>query len=272
MVLIWKASTWEMNPSVDRDVIRQAYEDDPSAAAAEYGGEFRSDVEDFLTIEDLEPVIVSGRTVIEPMPHARYFAFCDPSGGKADSFTLAIAHDSGRSKPFKWRGPRGMVTCGDPARIQLELQNRARLDSGKIVLDYLREWRPPFNTETVVEQVCEILRAYGIGKVTGDRYAGGWVSDGFQKHGIFYQPSQRSKSELYLDLLPLISSCRAELLDNPKMVNQLLGLERRTTRLGRDTIDHAPGGHDDICNATAGAVTLAAQTPATIEVRPLAGL
>ena len=35
-------------------------------------------------------------------------------------------------------------------------------------------------------------------------------------------------------------------------LNQLIGLERRTARGGRDSIDHGPGGHDDVCNAVAG--------------------
>jgi hypothetical protein len=34
-------------------------------------------------------------------------------------------------------------------------------------------------------------------------------------------------------------------------------LERRTGRgTGRDNIDHPPGGHDDVCNAAAGAATM----------------
>ena len=37
------------------------------------------------------------------------------------------------------------------------------------------------------------------------------------------------------------------------MRRQFLALERRTTRGGRDSIDHPPGGHDDIANAVAGA-------------------
>jgi hypothetical protein len=39
---------------------------------------------------------------------------------------------------------------------------------------------------------------------------------------------------------------------------QLCGLERRTARGGRDSIDHAPGSHDDVANAVAGALILAA--------------
>jgi hypothetical protein len=54
-----------------------------------------------------------------------------------------------------------------------------------------------------------------------------------------------------------LNSSRAELLDHPRLVAQLCGLERRTARGGRDNIDHAPGAHDDICNAVAGGLVLA---------------
>jgi hypothetical protein len=55
-------------------------------------------------------------------------------------------------------------------------------------------------------------------------------------------------------LLPLINSGGVDLLDNDRLKTQLLGLERRTSRAGRDSIDHSPGGHDDIANAVAGAI------------------
>jgi hypothetical protein len=42
------------------------------------------------------------------------------------------------------------------------------------------------------------------------------------------------------------------LLDNRRLATQLLGLERRTARGGRDSIDHASGAHDDLANAAAG--------------------
>jgi hypothetical protein len=37
-----------MNPPLDAQVIADAYLDDPEAARAEYGGEFRSDVSSFI--------------------------------------------------------------------------------------------------------------------------------------------------------------------------------------------------------------------------------
>ena len=39
-----------------------------------------------------------------------------------------------------------------------------------------------------------------------------------------YTPSERSKSELYVELLPLINSRRVDLLDDRKSIAQLVGL------------------------------------------------
>jgi hypothetical protein len=59
-------------------------------------------------------------------------------------------------------------------------------------------------------------------------------------------------------LLPTLNSARVRLLDAPRLVGELLGLERRTARGGRDSIDHAPNAHDDVANAAAGALVGAA--------------
>ena len=69
-------------------------------------------------------------------------------------------------------------------------------------------------------------------------------------------------SSLETSILPAINSGLVDLLDNDRLVAQLVGLERRTARAGKDSIDHAPGGHDDLANAVAGAVhmTLTAHT------------
>jgi hypothetical protein len=43
-----------------------------------------------------------------------------------------------------------------------------------------------------------------------------------------------------------------ELPDSPRLIAQIVGLERKTARGGRDSIDHAPGAHDDCSNVAAG--------------------
>ena len=91
-----------------------------------------------------------------------------------------------------------------------------------------------------------------ISRIIGDKYAGIWPVEAFSRVGIHYEQSAKAKSDLYVDLLPLINSRRIELLDHDRCINQLCGLERRTARGGKGMIDHPPGAHDDLANAVAG--------------------
>ena len=219
-VLVWKGTTSEMNPGLDPALVAAAYEEDPANAAAEYGAEFRSDIDAFVAREVVEACTPAGIFEVSHASRHRYVAFVDPSGGSADSMTLAIAHKDG------------------------ELA----------VLDAVREVRPPFSPESVVMEFAALLKAYAIKSVIGDRYAGEWPRERFREHGIAYQISDRAKSDIYRDLLPLLNSAKVRLLDHPRLSAQLCALERRTARGGRDSIDHAPGAHDDIANSVAGAL------------------
>lgn len=232
-VLVWNADTQSLNPTVPEHVIERAYAEDPLAAASEYGRdgkvEFRRDVESFLDAEAIQAVTVLDRRELPPVPGTDYRAFTDPSGGSQDSFTVAVAHPE----------------SGDRA-----------------VLDAVRERRPPFSSpDAVVAEYAALLRSYGLADVAGDRYAGEWPRAAFAKHGIRYTPSEHVKSDLYRELLPAVNAGRVELLDLPALRAQLAGLERRVARGGKDSIDHAPGGRDDVANAVAGALVRALPAP-----------
>ena len=67
-----------------------------------------------------------------------------------------------------------------------------------------------------------------------------------------------SKSEIYLECLPQFSTGSVALLDVPVLRNELAQLERRTSRSGRDSVDHGPGWHDDHANACCGVLALLA--------------
>ena len=70
------------------------------------------------------------------------------------------------------------------------------------------------------------------------------------------------KSEIYLNLLPLVNARACSLLDDDRLVRQLTSLERRVSRgVNRDNIDHPPGTHDDLANAVAGALVLRRRDP-----------
>jgi hypothetical protein len=96
-VLVWRAPTRTMNPTVPQSVIDAAMEADPASAAAEYLAQFRTDVETFVTRDVVEAAIIAGRYELPRIEHVRYFAFVDPSGGSSDSMTLCIAHMQGQS-------------------------------------------------------------------------------------------------------------------------------------------------------------------------------
>src|SRR4029077_14471752 len=124
----------------------------------------------------------------------------------------------------------------------------------------VREQKPPFNPEQVISEFAAIIKLWGASTVTADHYAGDIPKTAFQRHGILYLASEQTRSELYLELLPLMSSGKVELLLNPKLKGQLCGLERRIQRSGRESVDHAPGSHDDLINSAAGSLVLAAKS------------
>ncbi|MGE0703608.1 MAG: hypothetical protein AB7P22_06675 [Vicinamibacterales bacterium] len=129
--------------------------------------------------------------------------------------------------------------------------------TGRGVLDLVLERRAPFSPEAVVDDFVATLRHYGVSTVVGDKYAGEWPRERFAKCGITYRTSDAPKSDLYRDFAPLANAGRCELLDQPVLQRQLLALERKVSRAGKDSIDHPPRGRDDVSNSVAGALVLA---------------
>jgi hypothetical protein len=217
LVLVAQGSSIEFNPSLPAGVVERALERDRASAMAEYLAQFRDDIAAFVSFE-----IVSGcvgdHIEMAPRDGFTYCGFCDPSGGSADSFTMAIAHR----------------------------------DCEHTIIDAIREMHPPFSPEAVIDEFAALLKTYRIARVVGDRYAGEFPRELFRKRGIHYVTAEKTKSDLFRDLLPMLNSGRIVMPKSDRLVSQLCGLERRTARSGRDSIDHGPGGHDDLCNSVAG--------------------
>jgi hypothetical protein len=220
-ILVVNGPTRTFNPTINPKVIEAARADDPTAAETEYDAEFRRDLEAFISREVAEACIVRGCYERPPIAGVLHEAFADPAGGSgADYFDITIAHR----------------------------------EDDYFLVDCSRETKPPFSPATVVAEYAALLKSYGCTRVTGDRYAGEWPREQFRMHGIEYVVADRPKSDLYRDLLPLLNSGHVRLLDDPRMLNQLLHLERHTGRSGKDLIDHAPRQHDDLINTVAGAI------------------
>ena len=80
----------------------------------------------------------------------------------------------------------------------------------------------------------------------------------FRANGIDLSQSAETKSDLYLTTLGKVNSGQVELLDVPKLLRQLRGLERRAMRGGREAVDHRRGAYDDVANVAAGLIATAA--------------
>ncbi|MDA8348268.1 MAG: hypothetical protein M0038_05610 [Pseudomonadota bacterium] len=237
-----QAESRDLNPTLDESEIAEAMQDDPAAAQSEYLGLFRADLAGFLDDATVDAAIIPNRRELAQVAGTNYVAFCDPSGGRADSFTLAIAHVEANPDPAREHEPE------------------------RLVLDAVRCVAPPFDPETAVAGIAETLREYGLSDVSGDKYGAEFVVSAFARHGITYSASERNRSDIYLEILPHFSRGAVELLDNPLLRTQLLLLERRPRSTGRDSVDHPRGAHDDLANAVCGALLLAAGGGATLNI------
>jgi len=182
MILVAQGTSRDFNPELPQAVVDRALERDPLANRAEYLAEFRTDVESLLTQEAVQACIVPGVKERAPELKHGYVAFVDPSGGSSDSMTLAIAHKEGETE----------------------------------ILDLIRERKPPFSPEAVIEEFASTILKYRCQKVYGDRYGGNWPSEPFMKASVHLEPSEKTKSDIYLDLLRLINSKAVRLLDHER--------------------------------------------------------
>lgn len=235
-----------MNPTLPQSVVDEALAEDLSAAKAEYLGEFRDDVAIFLPRDVIESLVVENRQELFPDRRKQYEGFVDLSGGRVDDAALAIAH----------------------------LQGKRR-----VVLDYIRRWKAPHKPRRVVGEMVEDLRRYGIDRVIGDNYSAEFAKEAFEDWGVKYERAStnpwskkptakvaKPKSQLYLELLPRLTSGEIELLDNKLLIDQLAGLERRTRSGGRDIIDHGPNQHDDVAKVLAGVADAVSHPQILIQV------
>jgi hypothetical protein len=172
-----------------------------------------------------EPVMAAvdrGVSVRRADRETEYSGFVDMSGGSSDDATVAIAH---------------------------------RDIEGRVILDRVvnQGQHPPFDPRQAVERFIPVLRDYRIATVIGDAYAGETFRADFERHHIGYEVSQRTRSQLYEALEPLLNGHQVRLLDVPVLEQQFLGLIWRGGK-----IDHPSGEHDDWANAAAGVLVAVA--------------
>jgi hypothetical protein len=223
-ILVIQGASRLFNPTLQQKMVDRAMRDDPEAAGAEWNAEFRSDIDSFLDDGQIMVAVDMGRPrELPPRPGIPYAAFVDASGGRSDAYTMCIGHRHG----------------------------------DKFIADVVTGEPPPFNPSTVTARMAGIVQAYGCRKVTGDNFAAEWVATAWRSQGLIYERADMPASALYLEALPAFMREQISLPDHHQLIRELRSLERRTSRMGRDTVSHPPGGHDDYANALAGCLRVA---------------
>ncbi|MGI8853623.1 MAG: hypothetical protein ACR2GC_10120 [Methyloceanibacter sp.] len=233
-VLVARAPTWVMNPTLPRDsaFIAEQYAKDPAWARGEYGAEWRDDIESFVSLDVVRACVQVGVRERSFQAKHIYHAFVDVAAGSgADAYAMAVAHKEG----------------------------------DRVLIDATREVKPPFSPNDVTAEFARLAKSYRVRWAYGDKYAGDWVTEAWRAHDVGFRHSEWTKSQLYGDLLPLLNATQIMLLDDERVVNQIAGLERRQKFGGRaGSIDHPERGHDDIANVVAGAAVHAWHSRRTV--------
>jgi hypothetical protein len=219
-ILVARGATRTFNQTIPQEEIDRELARDHARNSAELLAEFRGDLESYVSLEVVEQCIGS-YFEMAPAERVSYAAFVDPSSGAMDSFSMAISHVEGE----------------------------------QIIVDKLVERAPPFSPETVIQELCDVLKHYHVHRVVGDRYGGQFPAEQFLKRSIQYEASPKSKTDLYVDFLPMLNSGTVTLPRNDRLVHQLTSLERTVSKgSGKDVIDHPRNGdmHDDLANVCAG--------------------
>jgi hypothetical protein len=231
-VLVVQGASQVFNPTLAEEALASQRTADSAAAISEIDAFFRTDVSAFLDEELIETAIDHGRPLeLPPREHCRCRAFVDASGGRHDHYTVAIGHKEG----------------------------------DRYVVAVIRGARPPFDPNIVTQEFAALCREYGVGSVVGDSYSAEWVASAWRAAGIGYQPCDISKSEVYLETLPLFTRGLISMPDHKQLIRELRLLERHTHRSGRDSVDHGRNGSDDYANSLCSLIrTLVARAPMRI--------
>ncbi|MBX3305621.1 MAG: hypothetical protein KF751_06140 [Nitrospira sp.] len=229
--LIWQCSSKDLNPLLSESYLERMREDDPLGYESEVMGQFRAGLSALFDPDALDACVDTGVRERLPEKGHTYTSFVDAaSGSGADSFAIGIAHADGK----------------------------------QVLLDLVKTWPPKFNPNNVIAECAELLKMYGLYETCGDRYAPGFVTEGFHQHQILYRQSEKDRSAIYLEALPSINAGRFTLLDKPDLLRELRGLERRRGTGGRDKVDHRRGMHDDAANVAMGACVNAVQAESQV--------
>jgi len=225
-VLIWKAPSKVMNPTISDSFLRREKRRDPDAYRREYEAEFSDSISDFIPADAIDSCVVVGRRGVPPRPDFNTYVAAIDAAFVSDRFAFCVCHS----------------------------------ERGKVVFDYIDGWRgtkaEPLNMGATLNEISRVLHDYGCNLVWGDQFAAVPIREGLRDRGVLFMEypfTTGSKQKLYTTLKTLILEGATELLDHADSVRELKSLEATitpsgTVRIGAPRIS---GASDDFATVIA---------------------
>lgn len=230
--LVIRGTTKQFNPLISDEFLSQEESDDPLYFQREYLADFVDAIAAAFSADAIEDCTITGRSALPPKFGAQYFGYVDPA---------SLSQSAGAK--FNDEFVSGVAHC----------------ERGKVIIDAYKSFAPEQNgkrylPDDAISESIELFSRYGVHEVKGDHFASGYIEPKFVQAGFAFEPIKLSKSDLYVEMMPMLNDGNIELLDCEYTNSQLKRLERRRGRNGRDRIDHVDKGHDDRANMVAGLV------------------
>jgi hypothetical protein len=166
-LLVWRAPTLLMNPSIRAGRLERERRLDPVRFAREYEAEFADDLDAFLAGTWIDTAVIHSRHRLPPRTDCWYAAAVDPMGGGQDSFTLSIVH---------------LEAAGAEIRVVQDL-----------AAGWSNRRTATVDLEGVVRECAALVKLYGCAVVMGDSYAKQWVIQAFAREGVAYVSPRRKR-------------------------------------------------------------------------------
>jgi len=262
-ILYWQARTdaghvervlsggLDMRPTRDQDFLAQLEADyiaDPASFVSEGLGQFRADLETYVSLEVVEAAMKQGVTTIPYEFGYSHFVAVDAAGGTGqDSAAVCVARAVPAINPMSGKNYMFAQVC------------------------FVKEYKPKFRSSAVVEDIVAIADEYKAAKVYGDGFSGGMFASNMKDAAphLVYEVVKDAKSIFYRKFLPLLTGQRVGLPDSKmtpigqRIVEQLVSLEVT----GEGKVDAAGGAPEDVANVVAiGCVLAATKTVSQAEV------
>lgn len=224
--VVFKAPSWVWNTILPKEEFIEEWELDEDGFDTEYRANFVDSLSNFILPEFVDAAVMKGIKFVPPEDKksiVMYKAAID-AAYKGDTFTFSVTgHFENRIKQyvlFGWEGTK----------------------------------KNPVKAHDVAKYVRQICKMFGLNEVAADQYSFQPLREIFEQYGVALVEHTFTpvfKKKIYFNMKRLVHSQQIDLLDHPKLAEELKGLIVEQTPTGQIRIGHGSGGSDDYSDATA---------------------